>query len=182
MRLRYSDIVSFPVTSVLSVTLLVDIQYRDLSLTVVTNIVRSGLDSLLSRLLGFVWHVIASASSARTNGALAAARTPNTLTDHQLCRLPLQTTRSCTITQHRHTQDHCSQSLQLLTALVASLHRPQGALSSTSSHKPTHLQPAPRLPGTRPEYQHRCRTIYHSSVIQTSHTTPKAGIIASSLA
>jgi hypothetical protein len=64
-----------------------------------------------------------------------------------LCRLPLQSSSSCTITQHRHTQDHCSQSLQLLTALVASLHRPQGALSSTSSHNPTHLEPGPRLPG-----------------------------------
>jgi hypothetical protein len=44
-------------------------------LAVVTNIVRSGLDSpvQLLRLLGCVWHVIASASSPRTNGALAAA-------------------------------------------------------------------------------------------------------------
>jgi hypothetical protein len=76
-------------------------------LAVVTNIVRSGLDSpvQLLRLLGCVWHVIASASSARTNGALAAAaRTPNTLTDHQLYRLPLQSTPSCTITLHRHTK------------------------------------------------------------------------------
>ena len=151
-------------------------------MSVVRNIVRSGLNSLLSRLLGFVWHVIASASSARTNGALAAARTPNTLTDHQLCRLPLQTTRSCTITQHRHTQDHCSQSLQLLAALVASLHRPQEALSSTSSH--TQADPNQHLAYHLPDPEHyrRCRTRYHSSVIQTSHTTAKAGIFVSSRA
>lgn len=75
MRLRYCDIVSFPVTLVLSVTTSCQdqISRSDQLLTVVTNIVRSGLDCCSDSLLGCVWHVIASASSPRTNGALAAA-------------------------------------------------------------------------------------------------------------
>jgi hypothetical protein len=46
------------------------------------------------------------------------------------------------------------------------LHRPQGALSSTSSHKPTHLQPGPRLPGTRPGTPEP--RLYHNITPQSS--------------
>jgi len=171
MRLRYCDIVSFRVTLVLLVTLPVDIKYQTASSAVVTTSSGLGSTAKLSRLQGCEWHVIASASSARTNGAPAEPPRP-------LCRLPLRST--ALLYHHTNTDitETTAHDLQLLAALVAIPNHPQGTPQQPQVKALPISNQNLAYCAPEPEYHYRCCTIYCSTVIQTSHTTALAGAVA----
>jgi len=81
-----------------------------------------------------VWHVIASATSPRTKGALAAAAGPTTL----ITTLPPCTPNHPLVlsNQHRHTSNHCSQS--------PAPHSPGGASTSSARSTLINLKPQPQ--------------------------------------
>jgi hypothetical protein len=144
MPLRYCDRVSFPVTLVLSVTLPVDIEHRrNLSSAVVNTSSDQGC-CLVPADFKVPLYVITSASTVRSNGALAAS-------PRLLSSLPRQSTALLKHHNHKDITRNTTHDLQLLTALVAShiIHKEQRANLKSKPYPSTHLQPAPRLLCTR---------------------------------
>jgi len=170
MRLRYHDIVCFPVTLVPFVALPVDIEYRDLSSAVVNT--SSGLSCCL---VPADFKVAAASSLPRALSEATALLLHHHHDYSQACHA--KALHSCNNTTTK------TQSETLLTKFSFSQPwwRPSSSIRSsvpTSSRSPTHppiFNQHLAYCAPEPQHQYPYCTIYWSSVIRTLHTTAKAG-------